>query len=60
MTGKMVKWTKEKGWQVGPTPFVYRLMGLYEFRRHKFSGSLAWYNRPRKRKKHHDRRHRRV
>ena len=48
--GRMVRWTKQKGWQIGPTPFVYRLQGLYEFNRHKFAGSLAWYNRPRKRK----------
>jgi hypothetical protein len=48
--GKMVKWTKAKGWQVGPTPYVYYLQGLYEFRQHQFSGSRAWYNRPRRRK----------
>ena len=48
--GKMVRWTKERGWEIGPTPYEFRLMGLYEFRR-RFSGSRAWYNRPHRRSK---------
>ena len=46
--GKMVKWTKERGWEIGATPYQYHLSGLYEFKRSKFSGSRAWYNRRRK------------
>lgn len=46
--GKMVKWTKARGWTIEATPFIYRLRGLYAFKRYEFAGSLAWYNRRRK------------
>jgi hypothetical protein len=47
MMGRMVKWNKERGWQIAPTPFVYRILGLEQFKRYTFAGSKAWYNRRR-------------
>ena len=48
--GRLVKWSKRRGWEIGSPPILYRLGGLYEFKRHQFAGAGAWYNRPRKRK----------
>lgn len=36
--GKMVRWTKRRGWEIGPTPYQYRIMGLHWFQRMRFKG----------------------
>lgn len=32
--GKMVRWAR--GWEVGPTPYQYHIMGLHFFQRMRF------------------------
>jgi hypothetical protein len=54
--GKMVRWTRRGGWSVGPTPFQYRLAGLYFFKRLEFNGLRSRLNarrRPRYRRLAH-------
>ena len=36
--GKMVRWTKRRGWEIGPTPYQYRIMALEFWRRWRFAG----------------------
>ena len=36
--GKIVRWSKQRGWEVGPTPYQYHIMGLHLFQRLRFKG----------------------
>lgn len=36
--GRLVMWTKRRGWEVGPTPYWYHLDGLHLFQRLRFKG----------------------
>lgn len=36
--GKIVRWSKRRGWEVGPTPYQYHIMGIHLFQRLRFKG----------------------
>jgi hypothetical protein len=40
--GKMVRWTKRGGWEVGLTPYQYHIQGLHFFQRLRFKGLRRW------------------
>jgi hypothetical protein len=46
--GKMVRWTKRGGWEIGWTPYKYRIFGARLFRRWQFKGTRYAHNRRRK------------
>lgn len=36
--GKLVRWNKRRGWEVGLTPYQYRIEGMLFFQRMRFKG----------------------
>lgn len=36
--GRMVRWSKRRGWEVGPTPYQYHIIALHWFQRMRFKG----------------------
>jgi hypothetical protein len=46
--GKMVRWSKRRGWEVGPTPYRYHVAGVHMFQRLRFKGPRLLRNRRRR------------